>query len=353
MDDRLVFHNYRTGMRIAAAPVACEILHRFPRPRSVDAVAAELTRFRPTDVAEAVETLVAQTLLEPVPAGRRAARAPSDSWSSWHPAAGFFHFSTKDVPFETDEAAMETFMRKRLQSAPAPPAVKRYRRVPSRQLPPPATTGEFPAVLRERRTWRRFGARELALPALATLLGLSFGVQRWLDLGGLGRAPLKTSPSAGARHPIEAYVAARRVAGLEPGLYHYQAAAHHLELLRPGADSAALRRYLAGQSWYGSAAALVIMTAVFGRTSFQYPYPRAYRSVLLDAGHLCQTFCLVATWLGLAPFCSAALADSVIERDLGLDGTTESVIYAAGVGTRPKGVDWAPAPPTARGMKAR
>ena len=73
-------------------------------------------------------------------------------------------------------------------------------------------------------------------------------------------------------------------------------------------------------------------------------FPRAYRSVLTEAGHLCQTFCLVATWLGLAPFCTLALADSRIERDLGLDGRTESVLYAAGVGSRSPGVDWAPTP---------
>src|SRR6266566_2232899 len=49
-------------------------------------------------------------------------------------------------------------------------------------------------------------------------------------------------------------------------------------------------------------------------------------------GHLCQTFCLVATWLGLAPFCTAALKDTLIERDLGIDGIRESVLYVAGVG---------------------
>ena len=54
--------------------------------------------------------------------------------------------------------------------------------------------------------------------------------------------------------------------------------------------------------------------------------------------------CLVATALRLAPFCTAALADSIIERDLGLDGVTESVIYACGAGTRPPNVDWAPWP---------
>jgi SagB-type dehydrogenase family enzyme len=78
------------------------------------------------------------------------------------------------------------------------------------------------------------------------------------------------------------------------------------------------------------------MTAVFQRSMWKYRHARAYRVVLLDAGHLCQTFCLVATWLGLAPFCTAALKDTLIESHLGIDGISESVLYAAGVGRPPK-----------------
>ena len=94
---------------------------------------------------------------------------------------------------------------------------------------------------------------------------------------------------------------------------------------------------LGGQTWFKDAAAVFFMTAVFAREQWRYSSPRAYRAVLIDAGHLCQTFCLVATWLELAPFCTMALADSTIERALGIDGISESVIYAAGVGTRKPG----------------
>ncbi len=187
---------------------------------------------------------------------------------------------------------------------------------------------------------------------LASLLGLSFGVQWWVDLPGMGRVALKTSPSGGARHPIEAYVLVLRVRGLPRGLYHYAAGAHRLELLRGGASAAEAIRYLNGQSWFGGAAAVVLMTALFARTQWKYPGPRAYRAILIDAGHVCQTFCLVATWLGLAPFCTMALADSRIEADLGIDGVTESVLYAAGVGTPPPGLKWAPWPTRPRGTRS-
>jgi SagB-type dehydrogenase family enzyme len=134
---------------------------------------------------------------------------------------------------------------------------------------------------------------------------------------------------------------ALRVKGLDRGLYHYNAGNHRLELLHAGATAARACSYLNGQWWFGGAAALVLMTAVFARPQWKYPASRAYRIVLIDAGHVCQTFCLAATWLGLAPFCTMALADSKIEYDLKIDGVTESIIYAAGVGMRPKGTDWA------------
>jgi len=63
--------------------------------------------------------------------------------------------------------------------------------------------------------------------------------------------------------------------------------------------------------------------------------------VLIECGHLGQTFCLVAAALGLAPFCTAALADTVIEHDLGLDGRTQPAMYVVGAGRAQPG-PWQP-----------
>jgi SagB-type dehydrogenase family enzyme len=93
-----------------------------------------------------------------------------------------------------------------------------------------------------------------------------------------------------------------------------------------------------------SASALVLFAAIFERQVWRYPYSRAYRAALVEVGHICQTFCLAATSLGLASFPIMGLADSVIERDLGIDGIGESVLYAAGVGRPPAGATWAPLP---------
>jgi SagB-type dehydrogenase family enzyme len=134
---------------------------------------------------------------------------------------------------------------------------------------------------------------------------------------------------------VEVYLMALRVKGLDAGLYHYAAEAHALGPISRGATAQQARAYCADQRFVAGAAALFIMTGVFERTMWKYPHPRAYRVVLLDAGHLGQTFCLTATRLGLAPFSTAAVKDSLIETDLGIDGVAESVLYVTGIGGLP------------------
>jgi SagB-type dehydrogenase family enzyme len=105
-----------------------------------------------------------------------------------------------------------------------------------------------------------------------------------------------------------------------------------------------MRAYVPGSEYFANASVMLFFTAIFERILWRYPYARAYRAALIECGHVCQTFCLSATKLGLAPFSVMALADSAIERDLGIDGITEAVLYGAGVGRPPRGTTWAPMP---------
>jgi SagB-type dehydrogenase family enzyme len=122
------------------------------------------------------------------------------------------------------------------------------------------------------------------------------------------------------------------VDGLRRGLYHYAPERHELDIMGRGNYSPRMEEYCAGQWWVGTASAVFLMTAVLERTMWRYGSARALRTIYMEAGHLCQTFCLTATALHLAPFCTAALKDTTIERDLGLDGISESVLYASAVG---------------------
>ncbi len=334
-DEHLLFHNYETNVCLAAPPLAASLLTFCSRWRSIRALATEFSDYDEPSLRSAVATLVAHGLLVRSDRARDRRAEALATWRAWNPAAGYFHFSTKDVRFVRDRAAIDRRLRRKFAAAAPPPPVKRYPRAPALALPTPSTSGEFAATLLARRTWRRFAARPVTLADISTLLALTWRIQTWRKVPGRGRLPRKTSPSGGSLHPIELYIVARNVAALAPGIYHYAADRHRLERLRRGATRRQLAAYLPSQPWYAGASALFVMTAVFPRTQWKYEFPRAYRVVLAEAGHLCQTFCLTATWLRLAPFCTMALADSRIEKDLGVDGITESVIYVAGVGPKP------------------
>ncbi|HWP99766.1 MAG TPA: SagB family peptide dehydrogenase [Vicinamibacterales bacterium] len=342
-DGRFVLRNYAMRRSAEATPLVCELLGFLEDWRSLDELARLCPAVPQRLLGRLLTELERRTLVHREDRGPSAAERAMDAFGSWNPAAGFFHTATRDVPF-LDPREAERRLRRRARHEPMPPPVKRCRGAPLIPLRPPAlpdAAHSLARVLRERRTWRRFATRPIALDDLATLLGLACGVQYWIDVPGQGRITLRTSPSGGARHPIEAYVLAWNVAGLPKGLYHYAADRHALERLRRGLGRERVRSYLPKSPAFRRAAALVLFTAVFPRLLWRYPYARAYRAALVEAGHVVQTFCLVATALGLAPFSVMGLADSVIERDLGVDGVTEAVLYAAGVGARPA-VDWAP-----------
>jgi len=231
---------------------------------------------------------------------------------------------------------MDWPIEKKMQTLPAtlaPPQFKTIRGADTIRLPPPEIASDtFFETLHARRTHREFARGEVSLRNISKLLQTTWGVQGYFHTDVFGKLPYKTSPSGGARHPGEVYLMALRVEGLERGVYHYQARDNRLARLPGRATPRMASAYCADQSYCAKAAALFIMTAVFGRTMWKYGRARAYRVVLLETGHLCQTFCLSATRLGLAPFSTAALKDSLIEKDLGLDGISESVLYVAGVG---------------------
>ena len=254
-------------------------------------------------------------------------------WQTWSPEASFFFFGTRGGAYPADPRRYDATLRRKAKHDPPPDPIKSIAgpRVP---LPQPQELGSLSTALRERRTWRHFGDEAVALVDLSTLLQLTWGIQKWGVVKGQGRIPLKTSPSGGARHAIEAYVLARNVAGLPASAYHYDAGAHALVRLGGRITSAVITRLLVNQFYYGKAAALVVMCAVFPRAMWRYPFNRALRTVFAEAGHLGQTFCLAATSLRLAPFTVMAFDEAQAERLTRVDGVSECPLYVVGVGAR-------------------
>jgi len=336
--EQLYFENYLTHKKIAASIETAALLDFFPDWKREEAMFRRWPEYTRKSLRHAVRRLVRanflhQSFVRNPPSNPR--EKALHKWKAWNPAAGFFHMQTKDSYSEEISAEEIRWAEELLGSGRAPIPAKRYPGARTIFLPRKEYDGEFPRVLQDRRTWRKFGGQPIPKEIVAQLLHLSFGVQGWLRIPEGGRFAQKSSPSGGALHPAEAYLLVQKVGGIPRGIYHYDAVGHKLREIRRGASPAEIQKLLAGQWWFRGAAVVVFLTAVFQRTQWKYDYPRAYRAVLAEAGHLCQTFCLTATWLGLAPFCTMAFADTRIEKTLKLDGISESVLYAMGAGEKP------------------
>jgi SagB-type dehydrogenase family enzyme len=192
----------------------------------------------------------------------------------------------------------------------APPPFKAWPGLPTLALPPPS--------------WQAMPARAtgapLALPALATLLFAAAGVN--LRRGGIA---FRTSPSSGALFASELYLRVHRVAGLAPGLYHYDGGTHRLVRLPGRADA-------------GAAEPLpdleIVASALFRRSGHKYR-DRTYRYVLADLGHLLENLRVAALALGVAARPWRQFDESACAARFGLDEAEEGVLarWALGAGS--------------------
>jgi SagB-type dehydrogenase family enzyme len=339
-DRKLRCKNYLTGIEFETEPSLISLLHRLDRWRGATEHERLLRNYSLASVRQTLRQLLRANLLCVKGSKQDRQERALKAWKEWEVEAAVFHFATKGAYRSSRPPANEReFNRKLLRRSPLPEPFKRYRGARQIGLPDPLPylRSEFPRVLLARRTHRQFGSEPLTLERISRLLRLTWSVTGYIEWPGLGKVAVKTSPSGGARQPLEVYLWASRVNGLPRGIYHYRSDRHSLERIGKGAEPALLANLCAGQQWVRGCGALFLMTAVLPRVMWRYRSSRAYRVVLLEAGHFCQTFCLVATWLGLAPFCTAALRDEEIEKKLGLDGVTETVLYAAGVGSKMRG----------------
>jgi SagB-type dehydrogenase family enzyme len=213
-----------------------------------------------------------------------------------------------------------------------PETYKLYRDVPKFALPEPVTAGGRPlwTVVSERRSVRRYSDQPLSMDDLSQLLWACQGVT-----GTRGEYEFRASPSAGALYPVETYLVANDIEGLDPGVYHYSVLEHGLDQLNAGdyrdlVASAALDQPMAGR-----APVVFIWTGIFQRCRWKYRQ-RAYRYVYLDAGHIVENLALAAVALDLGSCQIGALYDEEVNAIVGVDGVEESTIYMTVVG-RPSG----------------
>jgi SagB-type dehydrogenase family enzyme len=145
------------------------------------------------------------------------------------------------------------------------------------------------------------------LAALARVLYLASGVVRVVERADRPTLLLRAAGSAGGRFPLELYVAARGVDGLDDGVHWYDPAAHALVAVGPAP---------AGET------TTLVATGVPWRTGWRYS-ERAFRHVYWDAGTMLAQALLVAESGGLAPRLWTRFPDGQVTRLVGADGVHE------------------------------
>ncbi|MEE4241577.1 MAG: SagB/ThcOx family dehydrogenase [Desulfopila sp.] len=176
---------------------------------------------------------------------------------------------------------------------------------------------------------RNFNSDALSIEELAMLLWATQGRR----IPGMGRAHLRTVPSAGARHSFETYLFIHRVESLMPGLYRYLPLSDALVLLREtdAHMKAKLTQAVFGQKFVTDSAVVFLWTTIPYRMEWRY-LQAAHRVILLDAGHVCQNLYLACEAIGAGTCAVAAYDQEAMDDLLQLDGEEQFTIYLAPVG---------------------
>jgi len=150
---------------------------------------------------------------------------------------------------------------------------------------------------------------------LSRFFEYSLAISAWKQAGEV-RWALRTNPSSGNLHPTEGYLLIDTVPGLSPfpGLYHYTAREHALEL------RAELTResFISLMQEFPPQAFLAGFTSVNWRETWKYG-ERAFRYCQHDVGHAIGSARIAAQTLGWRMLLLDGLADDTVAALLGID----------------------------------
>jgi SagB-type dehydrogenase family enzyme len=197
-------------------------------------------------------------------------------------------------------------------------------------LPPPSFEGGpgLWKALQERRSIRDYRPESLSRKDLSNLLWATQGITEKAFVPWY-----RTSPSAGALHPIDTYLVVNRVEGLRPGIYFFDVVEFSLALKQAGDFSRPIAEAALNQDLAADAAVVFVWVAVIQRSRQKYRQ-RAYRYIYLDCGHIAQNLYLAAGALNLGCCGIAAFFDDEVNDLVGVDGQEETVVYLATVGKK-------------------
>jgi hypothetical protein len=169
---------------------------------------------------------------------------------------------------------------------------------------------------------------------VSTLLFRAAGVVRTRETPAFGTVSFRAAGSAGNLHPLEVYVVARDIDGIDDAVYHYDGRHHGLTRLAPAPPG-------------GPPA--VVVTGVPWRTAWKYT-ERGFRHLYWDAGTMLAHVLAVTEVAGIEARVVMGFVDDVVAALVGADGEQEFPLAVVALG--PGEPALAPTEPPARGRLA-
>ena len=197
---------------------------------------------------------------------------------------------------------------------------------PAVDLPDPRLSGDVSVeeAMKGRRSVRTYTDAPLTLAEVSQLLWAAYGISMPVETGpDFLRGGLRTAPSAGALYPLEVYLAARNVTGLEPGIYWYRSETHQLVLLTGEDRWQALSEAGFSQQHFETAAAAIVYSAVFERNTDTYGARGRERYVCMDVGHSGENVYLQAYALKVGTCAIGAFNDLALKQVVGMTRAEE------------------------------
>lgn len=194
------------------------------------------------------------------------------------------------------------------------------------RLPEPRYQGKISVedALRKRRSTRNYKDKPVPLAEVAQLL--------WAAQGITDTRGFRTAPSAGALYPLEVHVVAGNVNDLAAGIYRYNSQKHELIKVVDGDKRMELRDAALSQPSISSAAVVMVLSAVYERTTAKYG-ERGVQYVHMEAGHAAQNACLQAAALELGTVLIGAFRDDAVKKIMKMPDR-EQPLYLIPVGRK-------------------
>jgi len=196
------------------------------------------------------------------------------------------------------------------------------------KLPKPKTIGKVSVeeAIAKRRSIREYRGEPLTIEELSQILWAAQGVTDPINM-------FRAAPSAGALYPLEVYVVVKSngVIGLNPGIYKYNSLNHEITKIREGDFSYDLFKACLSQEWVKNAQVNIVITAIYGRTTWRYGDRGRERYVHMEVGHVGENIYLQCVALGLGTVAVGAFIDDQVWSVLG-NPKDEAPLYVMPIG---------------------